>query len=491
MAVGDVFKKRRNLVQSAAPSVNIWNSGRMQRSPAPMTYADPSSDPNIGMYDLARGIDALREQSQIRFPSNPMSPTFGVVNPDVESARRLAPLLAQDAARQQNTPMNGNTAYYNNPMRLTPDQTLDIAGRSAQRYMQGGATADPTNFGSRFGGEYGAGLNADATAIQGGRAVRLADGTVSYFKGTQESARQAQLAGKSDREVMRDRSNMNVPQAELDRRDAADVARRERQAKHNAFKEANGGMNYRQYDRMQSSNALTMKAVDEGRLSPESAMFRMQARADKALRRAGNPMAMSTANGGRLFPDLLGDRGNIQNPAVQNPMITGGRTLEAQQAAAARIQERETASPNVAGLGVEPGSGLAGLNQGLSSRIKEDPTAEFSDDSLREFQAQAKDYSSLATDTNDPFSFGSGEYGPDAGVESQQSALWKELAGLPDNARSRAEWLQKYKNVKPLVQPDMLDPANQQPSPFQSPEKPMHRGGNPIYTPRLPIRTGA
>lgn len=442
MAVGDVFKKRRNLVQSAAPSVNIWNSGRMRRSPAPMTYADPNSDPNIGMYDLARGIDALREQSQIRFPSNPMSPTFGVVNPDVESARRLAPMLAQDAARQQNTPMNGMTAYEANPMRYNPtDPAIQARQQDNAQRMSGGFLMDRTrgDGGARFAGSAGR-INAEYDKVQAGQGI-FNNGQFLDFTptGTPESARAAQLAGKTERELLRNRNNMNVPQTELDRRDAADMARREAQARHNQFKDANNGMNYRQYDRMQNQNALTMKAVDEGRLSPEAANLRMQTRADKALRRAGNPMMMGTDESRRLFPNVLGNNG-AANQAGPNPMIGGGRTLEDQQAAAARIQERETTNPIVAGLGAEPGSGLAGLNAAFRNRIAEDPNAQFSDESLREYQAHAKDYGKISTDQNSSFAFGSSE------VDTRQSALWKELAGLPDNPRVREEWLRKYKS---------------------------------------------
>lgn len=532
MAVGDVFKKRRNLVQqqssplpTGAPqySYRPQYGGWMQDNPV---FNEPPNLKGMSESQMAGPLQEYLAQTgflpNMVYRQNPMGdgtaatpqpqtsgrtnafkvgPTgqsnnlrVNAVNPDVESARRLAPMLAQDAARQQNTPANGMTAYEANPMRYRPgDPAMQARQQDNAQRMTAGRPADRTRGeGDRFAGSAGR-INAEYDKVQAGHGI-FSNGRFIDFTptGTPESARAAQLAGKTAREALRNRENPAANQDEQDRRNNADVARREREARHNQFKDANNGMNYRQYDRMQSQNALTMKAVDEGRLSPEAANLRMQTRADKALRRAGNPMLMGTDESRRLFPNVLGNNG-AANQAGPNPMFgqAGGRTIEAQQAAATRIQERETTSPNVAGLGVEPGTGLAGLNQVLSGRLQEDPNAEFSDESLREFQAHAKDYDSLATDANNPFGFGTGEYGPDAGVESQQAALWRELAGLPDNARARQEWLRKFKGVKAAPSPDMLDPANQQPSPFQSPEKPMYRGGNPMYTPRLPIRTGA
>lgn len=409
----------------------------MQRSPSPMTYVDPSTDPNIGMYDLARDIDAIRERSQIRFPSNPMSPTFGVVDPDAESARRLAPMLAQDAARQQNTPMNGMTAYEANPMRYRPgDPAIQARQQDNAQRMTTGRPMDRT----RDGGALNAYIASGGTPWYEREKQARDQMAMQSRQSTPEfqAAMAAMQQQKTAREALRDRSNLNVPQAELDRRNDADIARREREARHNQFKEANNGMNYRQYDRLQNQNALTLKAVDEGRLSPAAANFRMQTRADKALRRAGNPMMMGTDASRRLFPDMAAGRGGRAATPNQNPM-GGGRTLEAQQSAATRIQERETNSPLIAGLGVEPGSGLAGLNVAIQNRIAEDPNTEFSDDALKEYQAHAKDYSGISTDQNSFFAFGNSE------VDKQQAEMWRELAKLPDNPRSRLEWLQQYK----------------------------------------------
>jgi hypothetical protein len=122
----------------------------------------------------------------------------------------------------------------------------------------------------------------------------------------------------------------------------------------------------------------------------------------------------------------------------QNPMAIP-RTVEGQQGAALRIQEREASSPHIVGLGVEPDSGLAGLNTAFAARIAEDPNAQFSDDSLKEYQDHVEDYSGVSTDKNSAFAFGPKK------VHKVQSQLWKELAASPKTPKARQEWLKKYK----------------------------------------------
>ena len=372
--------------------------------------------------DLAGQIDALRQRSQRDNPMAPPAPAYDPMQAEIDRGTRQQNIMFEPGATSSGgasknfhkiptedlnsttagtvNGYNGNLGYAQNPMRLDPETKLNLAEGNARRIVGGGAAADPTNIGGRFGGAYGTGLNADATAIAEGRAVRTADGKVVYHTGTQESARRAQTAGKVEREALRNRNNMNVPQAELDRRDAADAQKAARAAKHQAFKDANGGMSYRQYDRMQNSNALTMKAVDEGRLSPEAAMFRMQTRADKALRRAGNPMAMSTANGGRLFPDLLAGRGGQQAPAAPrtNPIFGPGapNTVENIDARATARQANVQSSPTLTAWGVSPDLDPSGFAQTVGQNLfTRQPDggfgfAEVSDDGIKSIFNQVK-----------------------------------------------------------------------------------------------------
>jgi hypothetical protein len=302
---------------------------------------------SIRMRELAGRIDGLRRQSQQDNPMRPIpggDPEIAAMQAEIDRGTRQQNIMFEPGATsstgarrnfRQIQPedlngttagtvngYNGNVGYAADPNRASAERNIASSQANAQRLAEGGAAADPTNGRGRFGGAYGVGLDADATALAEGRAVRTADGNVVYFTGTQESARQAQTAGKTEREALRNRDNPAATEEERDRRARADAAKAERAAKHDAFKRANGGMNYRQYDRMtggsNGNNALTMKAVREGRLSPAEANYRMQIRAEKALRRSGNPVPAGTSQAGRLFPDMMpkqsGNTSSAQNP---------------------------------------------------------------------------------------------------------------------------------------------------------------------------------
>jgi len=284
----------------------------------------------------AQDIDAMRLRSQQDNPIGlPRDQSYDRMNRSDDMLQRNMdfiqtnphPRTSLDAARMSQGAFdrgtsglsNGYNGRFDNPM-MSADEKLQFAEQNAQRIVGGGAAADPTNMRGRFGGAYGVGLEADAAAIRGGRAVRLADGSVSYFTGTQESARRAQLAGKTDREWLRNRDNKDVPQTELDRRAKTDAQQAARSAKAREFEAANNGMNYRQMDRLNRQNALTEKAVREGRLGADAGNLRMQNRADTALRRSGNPMLAGTDASRQLFPDMNKKKGA---PAAQNPMQAG------------------------------------------------------------------------------------------------------------------------------------------------------------------------
>lgn len=447
MAVGDQFKKRRNLVQKSAASKPGAGSGlfsyytdagmnpyvpnspmqtnaqpQMQNPMVPKSILPSSGQSGsqmlndrmqaASMRDLALKIDAIREQSQATFPTVAMSPTYGVTNPDVESARRLAPMLTQDAARQQNTPVNGNTAYANNPMRYNAgDPAIQMRQQDNAQRMTSGRPVDRTRgAGDRFAGSAGR-INAEYDKVKAGQGI-FSNGEFLDFTPTGNP--QWGTAENMRRRVELD----NAPQqATQEQRYSAQARRAGIQRE---FIDRTG-MNYAQARRAERKEELRQRTFN------------------KAVIRGMNPFGPDAQ---ALFPQQVsaakaGAAG--QGGAVKNPMANAGRTLEEQQAAAMRIQERETTNPVVAGLGAEPGTGLVGLNEAFRNRLVEDPAAEFSDDSLREYQSHAKDYKGVSTDANNPFEFGTS-------IEDKyQAELWKELAELPDNSRARAEWLQRYK----------------------------------------------
>lgn len=381
---------------------------------------------SIRMRGLAGQIDALRQRSQQDNPVVPQGPVPNPMQTEIDRGTRQGNIMFEPGATTsygatQNfrkiqpedlngvtagtvNGYNGNVGYARNPMRLDPETKQMLAEGNARRIVGGGAAADPTNMRGRFGGEYGAGLNADATAIAEGRAVRTADGKVVYHTGTQESARAAQLAGKAERESLRDRNDWIVPQAERDRQAAADAQKAERAARHQAFKDANGGMSYRQYDRMTGSssgnNALTMKAVKEGRLSPEEANYRMQLRAEKALRRSGNPITGGTSQAGQLYPDMTAGRGGqtAKPSALANPIFGPGapNTVENVNARATARKANVESSPTLTAWGVSPDLDPASFAQSVGQNLfVQQPNGQFgfaevSDDGIKSIFNQVK-----------------------------------------------------------------------------------------------------
>ena len=118
---------------------------------------------------------------------------------------------------------------------------------------------------------------------------------------------------------------------------------------------------------------------------------------------------------------------------TQSPLSS--RSIEAQAGAAQRIASR---SDSIHFLGADMTGGeerkshLANLDRKIQERMTNDPNAEFSDDMIKAWQDQARDFSTVGDQANDPFYF--------AGSQD-----WKELASMPDNPRSRASWFEKYK----------------------------------------------
>lgn len=444
--------------------------------------------------DLAGQIDALRQRSQRDNPMAPQAPAYDPMQAEIDRGTRQGNIMFEPGATSSSgatrnfrniepdelnsttagtvNGYNGQTGYAQNPMRLSPEQKYDFAKRNARRIVGGGAAADPTNMRGRFGGAYGAGLDADAAAIAGGTAVRLADGTVVRHTGTQDQARAAQVAGKTEREALRDRNNMNVPQAELDRRAAADAQKAARAAKHQAFKDANGGMSYRQYDRMTGSsngnNALTMKAVREGRLSPEEANYRMQLRAEKALRRSGNPITGGTSQAGRFFPDQMAGRGG-QNQAGPNPISSAASdrfrpggivTPESSQAAKDTLKVLAEGGNAPDGTAIPPSplfsSGLKdspdniqGVHFGIQQIVQEGKDLAPSD--LQSLHAAAVAMQAgYGTPDYDPFDMTYGFEGTEMVDKAHTEAfgpMYKELAGMKSPTPDQlSKWWASFKS---------------------------------------------
>jgi hypothetical protein len=390
-------------------------------------------------------MNALTARSQ---SMNPMGMAAqGQTSIDQYRDPRMDAMMAQEAARQQNTPQNPFVGEMNDPSRRTPEMTQRL-GESAVGYrMAGGVAADPTNGRSRFTGdnplaentaEYARGLQGVAAGegvmIQPGG--RGSNSQYLGFNNTRAGAEQAALAsaGPTNAGVRAYYDNPVLKQKQ------ADFAA-SKKAKEEQFMQETG-MNYAQARRAEKT-AKRQDAIFQRRV--KSGMNPMSPSAFAAFPEAAGRFQDAYANRGK------GGAAGAQNPMA--PTAAGPRTVETQMAAAERIQTRESSSPHMTAIGVQPGTGLAGLNTAMQARLKEDPSASFSDESLKEYQQQAQDYSTLSTDQNDQFNLG------DTPFDQYRSTLWKELAGLPDNPRARAEWLKKFRGSNNAVTGATTDPT--------------------------------
>jgi len=387
-------------------------------------------------------MNALTARSQ---SMNPMGMAAQGQTPiDQYRDPRMDAMMAREAARQQNTPQNPFVAAMSDPNRMTPEMKQRLGEAAVGRRMAGGAAGDPTGMGARFTGnnplaQGAAQFAQDQQRVAAGEGVMIQPGGRGSnqqflgFSNSRESAEQSAnaLAGRENPDVRAQYDNPLLKQRQ------ADFAASKRAREDQFMQET--GMNYGQARRAEKT------------ATRQDALFK------RAVKSGMNPMSPAAT---ARFPEAAGRfqdarRGSGQ-AAARNPMApttTGPRTVETQMAAAERIQTRESSSPHMTAIGVQPGTGLAGLNTAMQARLKEDPSASFSDESLKEYQQQAQDYSALSTDQNDQFNLG------DTPFDQYRSTLWRELAGLPDNPRARAEWLKKFRGSNNAVTGATTDPT--------------------------------
>ncbi len=135
-----------------------------------------------------------------------------------------------------------------------------------------------------------------------------------------------------------------------------------------------------------------------------------------------------------------------QGAAPTNP-ITGGalpgsqpRTIENQFSAETRLAER---AGSLLFLGADTSQGVGDLNTRLRGQLDRDPKFAPSDDSLKAWQAHARDLAQLSTPSNDMFRMPGNDRDPNHLFDM---SMWKKLATLPDNERERQRWLEEYRN---------------------------------------------
>lgn len=456
---------------TASTFVNPVQTGRVPMSPL-ASNARPQGNPFLddqrtamAEQGLTDRMNALTQRSQTLNPMGMAAP--GQLPIDQYRDPRMDALMARENARLQNTPANPFVAEMNDPNRMTPEMKQRF-GESAVGYrMAGGVAADPTNGRSRFTGdnplaqdtaEYAENLRrvaaGEGVMIQpGGR------GSNQQFIGFNNTRQGAEAAVNARRDAggfvirsgpLRGKA-YNSPEAIAARKEFE----AEKAAKHEAFKAANGGMNYAQARRANQRSD------------------RMEGKFKKAVRQGLNPMSPQAF---AMFPDqAAAARGRYQNRdgAPKNPMETGAyargsNTVESRAASMARNVDRES-SPLFAAIGVQPGGGIQSLDSGLSGW-----SGDVSDEMLKEIQGYALDHKE-ASDSDNPFTVG----GAGDRTSEYRSGLWAELTSIPDDPAARRAWYEKYRAHKNAV----TNPMSGAPSPSNpppSPNMPFFPAGTPV-----------
>lgn len=265
---------------------------QIQNSPL-QSNAQPQQQPSAVMDDysqaaimrgLAGQIDALRAQSQIDNPMVPNSPAMtGFVDPQVEADRRAAPMLARDAARQQNTPPNGMVGFANDPNRYNPTDPAMQA-----RQQQNAADATQGRPMDRGNGRFAPGALDDF--METGLTWREREKKAEFDAAAPDRDRAKKVM--NEKRAQREAERAANPEADAERKRKIAEASKARADKHEQFRQANNGMNYRQYDRFQKTRQNISRAVAEGRMDPATAELKLEHETNKAMRRAqGSKMA--------------------------------------------------------------------------------------------------------------------------------------------------------------------------------------------------------
>ena len=257
------------------------------------------SQTNMGLTNTIGQIDALTQQSQARHPMVPNAPMAGVPDMQAISNARLAPAVAREAARQQNTPMSGFVAAANDPNRYNPmDSQMDARQRSNAAAATAGRTMDRTRGGRQF---------------------------PAPMAGISEAQMQARrVDAEATAQATAGRGNAAV-RAKYDNPDAVAARTRFADAKANRameFQEQNDGLNYRQADRLERQRRNIERKVQRGQISRQEGAMQTENAREVAIRRAQSNSGMAGIGNRPAAPD------RVRLPDGQLPQATRQRASE-------------------------------------------------------------------------------------------------------------------------------------------------------------------
>ena len=205
---------------------------------------------------------------------------------------------------------NGNIGYANDPDRYDPTDP------GAQRQQEANARAVTQ-------GRVREGNDAFGDRLRGGALDDYASTGMTWQereKAAEEAAdapRRARAAAVA-KEMAAERQRIRDldPEKEYARKLSIAQASADREAKHNAFKEQTGGLNYKQFDRLTRKIDLIEKKVGQGRITKEEAKRQVENETMKQGRRADGASGVAAKRLERMESQKPMDRTRLPNGSL-------------------------------------------------------------------------------------------------------------------------------------------------------------------------------
>lgn len=204
---------------------------------------------------------------------------------------------------------NGNIGYANSPDRATPDEIQASARASAEAQSGNRVREGNDAFGDRF---RGGALNDYIES--GGKTWQEREKDAEFAADAPRRANARAVADQMKADLAAQRAAN--PEAEYARKLSIAQASADREAKHNAFKEQTGGLNYKQFDRLTRKTDLIEKKVGQGRITREEADRQIENETLKQGRRADGASGVASERLRRVESQKPMDRTRLPNGSL-------------------------------------------------------------------------------------------------------------------------------------------------------------------------------
>jgi hypothetical protein len=335
---------------------------------------------------------------------------------------------------------NNNIGYANSPDRATPDEIQESARRSAESQ-----TANRVREGNdAFGDRYRGGKLNDYTETGKTWQEREADARDAADQPNRDRAQKVMLQKRAEREAFRAAN----PEMDEKRRLAIAQASADREARHNAFKEQSGGLNYRQFDRLTKKEDSINRKISRGLITPEEGMRQLGNEAEKAFRRASGASnvaqkRLSKMPGGADYESTV-DRTRLPNgdlpEATRNRAAATAKNLVDPDFSGGSPKFKQS-KETLANVGIIAGDSAASASKKIASAPfpLEDPVA-----AMRTAMAYRMYWSSnkdAVKDWNTDQTWGASGFASER-IDPQFAKMMNELTQTP--VSNMQEWIDKY-----------------------------------------------